>query len=124
MFGLGFDEILNDRMDTPLTIIRYPHNSFLSVFGFTGIVGLVLYLSLVGVIFLKIYKSLRFGNEIPLLRWYPLFAIGYFVSAFFSTVFEAPFHSYVFWVLSGIFYRIAIHKDLTGGFYTSSVVRE
>jgi len=122
MFGLGFDEILNDRMDTPSTIIRYPHNSFLSVFGFTGIVGLSLYLSLAAIIFLKIYKSSRSGNEIPVLRWYPIFAIGYFVSAFFSTVFEAPFHSYVFWVLSGIFYGIAVHKDLAGGFRAGPVV--
>ncbi|MCC6161685.1 MAG: O-antigen ligase family protein [Nitrosomonas sp.] len=106
-FGMGFDTILVDRATGEDTIIRYPHNSFVAVFGFTGVVGLILYLVLVGHVLWRIFRSARNVASAPLLNWYPVFAIGYFVAAFFSTVFEAPFHSFVFWVISGVAYCVA-----------------
>ena len=106
-FGIGFNEILVDRATGENTILRYPHNSFVSVLGFLGVVGLILYCSIVIIAILKVMKSSKYQSGTKLMQWYPLFAIGYFVSAFFSTVFEAPFHSFVFWTLSGICYRVA-----------------
>jgi hypothetical protein len=105
-FGMGYDVILLDRASTENTIIRFPHNSFLSVFGFSGATGLLLYLALVSLVIHKIFRASRRSDAFALIRWYPIFSIGYFVSAFFSTVFEAPFHSYVFWVISGVVYGI------------------
>jgi len=112
LFGMGLDTILVDSGTGVDTILRYPHNSFISVFGFTGAIGIGLYVILVGHLLWVIIKSSHLTNSIPLLKWYPVFAIGYFVAAFFSTVFEAPFHSFVFWVITGVVYRAAIQNRL------------
>ncbi len=116
MFGLGLDTILINRETIPGSVLRYPHNSFVSVFGLTGIVGFSAYVVLVGHILLRIIKSSRLTGSIPLLQWYPVFCIGYFVAAFFSTVFEAPFHSFVFWVITGIAYRMTNPRRFSPSF--------
>lgn len=109
-FGIGLDTILVNRATSAEGIIRYPHNSFVSVFGFLGSVGALLYIPLIGQVYLKVRKALRVGSSDVLLRWYPVFLIGFLVSAFFSTVLESPFHSFFFWVLSGIVYRISMGR--------------
>ena len=111
-FGIGMDSILVNRATGPGTILRYPHNSFVSVFAFLGIIGFCLYVMIAGLVLRKLAKLARTDNVLPLLKWYPFFAIGYFVSAFFSTVFEAPFHSFVFWTITGVAYRAAYQTGL------------
>ena len=106
-FGMGFNEVLIDQSTGADTILRYPHNSFVSIFGFSGLTGLLLYLSLTWLILYQVIRSAKLYHQSPLLNWYPIFFIGFNVAAFFSTVFEAPFHSFVFWVLSGVVYRLS-----------------
>ncbi len=111
-FGMGLHTVLLDRSTGENTIIRYPHNSFVSVFGLEGIIGFTLYVAIILLAIKKIFKASLEREAIPLLKWYPVFAIGYLVAAFFSTVFEAPFHSFVFWVITGVVYRIANQDNL------------
>lgn len=114
-FGLGYNVVLIDRAtgidpETGLqTILRYPHNSFVSVLGFSGVIGLIFYCIFIGLILYRIIRVSRSKNisSLILLKWYPVFLIGYSVSAFFSTVLEAPFHNFVFWIISGVIYSIA-----------------
>lgn len=107
LFGLGFDEILVNRPTGDNTILRYPHNSFVTLFGLTGIVGLLLYCMIIYFVVMDIRSAKNRGADSVLISWYPVFLIGYLVSAFFSTVFEAPFHSFIFWIITGITYRDA-----------------
>ncbi len=106
--GMGDSVILNTAINKKGEIDRYPHNSFLSAFGFSGLIGVILYLGLFWLVGWRIFKASRKARGNLLLRWYPIFAIGYVVSATFSTVFEAPFHSFIFWTISGIIYHLAV----------------
>ncbi len=108
--GLGESVILNTAINGKGEVDRYPHNSFLSAFGFTGLIGLILFLGLFYLIGWRIFKASRRARGNLLLRWYPVFAIGYVVGACFSTVFEAPFHSFIFWTISGIIYHLAVRS--------------
>lgn len=109
IFGLGFDQILLDRETSAGSVLRYPHNSYVTVLGLAGLFGLALYLWLVILVFARVFRKAKSRNSPPVVRWYPVFAIAWLVSAFFSTVFEAPFHGFVFWSASGIAYYMAMH---------------
>jgi hypothetical protein len=111
LFGLGFDQVLVDRETSPGNVIRYPHNSFVTLLGLSGLIGGALYIYLLAIVVLKIFRASLRRNASPLVRWYPIFAMGWLVSAFFSTVMEAPFHSFVFWSLSGMAYYIASRES-------------
>lgn len=100
-FGLGHKEILVYRATGPHTIIRYPHNSFVSIFGFSGLIGFFLFMLLITTIIRQISFRKGILPYCTFLYWYPFFFIGFYVAAFFSTVLEAPFHSFIFWTLSG-----------------------
>ena len=108
LFGLGLNTILIDHFLGGLEVVlRYPHNSYVTILGFFGIIGLILYCIILFYPVYFIQKKSRESESHDLLKWYPVFFIGYSISAFFSTVFEAPFHSFVFWVVTGVVYRVA-----------------
>lgn len=107
--SLGFDQIPLDRETSAGSVLRYPHNSYVTVLGLAGLFGLALYLWLVTLVFAGVFRKARSRNSPPVVRWYPVFAIAWLVSVFFSTVFEAPFHGFVFWPTSGIAYYMAMH---------------
>jgi hypothetical protein len=113
VFGLGLDTILVDRQTSAESILRYPHNSFVSVLGFLGMTGLSLLIGTLVLVFRAVRRAVTLGSESALIRWYPVFTLGFMVSAFFSTVLEAPFHSFVFWILTGITYRFACEYNST-----------
>ena len=106
-FGLGVNEILVDREVSVGVPIRYPHNSFVSVFGFSGLVGVTLFVATIIAVFRTVIRARKLEIS-TLILWYPVFAIGFLMSATFSTVFEAPFHSATFWTISGTVYAIAL----------------
>jgi len=113
VFGMGLDEILVDRATGPGFILRYPHNSFVSVIGLLGLIGFTLLLRILGLVFKAVRRAVTLGSESTLLRWYPVFALGFLVCAFFGTVLVAPFHSFVFWILTGVTYRFACEYNGT-----------
>jgi O-antigen ligase len=111
LFGLGVDTILVDRPTGPGTILRYPHNSFVSVFGFSGAIGFMLYLMLLFIPFCVCTVRKAARTKHPVVAWYPVFFLGYIFAAFFSTVFEAPFHSAVFWIITGVSYSYSSYSQ-------------
>lgn len=102
IFGLGFSELLIDRATGIDTILRYPHNSYVSVIGFTGLMGLVWFLLLQVILIKYAWNYGKTGLQSALVKWYPFLPIGMSIGAFFGTAFEAPFHSFIYYLLSGL----------------------
>ncbi|MDS4027978.1 MAG: O-antigen ligase family protein [Candidatus Contendobacter sp.] len=102
IFGLGFSELLIDRPTGEGTVLRYPHNTYVSIIGFTGFFGLCLFLFLQIILTLYIVYQKKTDLQSALVIWYPFLPLGMSIGASFGTVFEAPFHSFIYYLLSGI----------------------
>lgn len=112
--GLGMERVLLDRKTESGVPLRYPHNSFVTVLGHTGILGVSVYIALIASAMVTIARRSKAAPSCVLVQWYPLFAIGWLVSAFFSPVAEASFHSMPYWALTGAAYRLSSSEALDG----------
>lgn len=110
IFGLGFSELLVDRATGIDTVLRYPHNSYVSVIGFTGFLGLGWFLLLQITLIKYAWNQRKNDLQSTLVKWYPFLSIGFSVGTFFGTAFEAPFHSFIYYLLSGIMTGIVYTK--------------
>lgn len=109
LFGLGFGYDLargflrayNPEMAEDFTA-RSPHNFAVTVFGRTGIIGLLTLCGIVSLVCVRLWKTLRYagtdGTRGGL--WLAVFLI--LVSSGFGVVLEGPMGAVVFWSLMGL----------------------
>jgi len=109
-----WEKIINNRIDNGLTfgegfgtnmtdaVFIHPHNSLVSIFGRTGLIGLLLWL----LFYLKIlfhnirtHKNSLYKNRAI---WYILFTISSLVTACFSVVLESPMLAIPIYLIYGI----------------------
>lgn len=106
MIGDSIDTVIVDIDTGKGGIIRYPHNSFVTIFRFSGFLGLFVYVFMLLAVVRKAYllknRTSTFQTfPINIFYWFILFYFGFLTASFFSTVLEAPFHSNLFWGLTG-----------------------
>jgi len=105
IFGEGLNQILVDTGTQHGSLVRFPHNGFVTVFAFTGVVGLVLSVTVLFVSYkhatLKIVRS-RSELDVLVAGFAALFIISFSVASFFSTALESPFYVSTLWIILGM----------------------
>ena len=106
VFGLGFGADLAERFvqeyypdSTEEFNTRSPHNILLTVFARTGLVGLLPFIAIIGVVIVRTTRAARRDSEASG-PW--LAACALFVSACFGVVLEGPMGAVVFWTMLGL----------------------
>lgn len=107
IFGLGFGYDISAEfsreyfagMANDFTA-RSPHSIFVTVFARMGIVGLLLFLAIVGVLIQGTLRAIRSSERDVIGAWSGAWAI--LASASFGVVLEGPMGAIIFWVLLGV----------------------
>jgi hypothetical protein len=106
-FGLGFGYDLADRFVQeylPETgeefSTRSPHNVLLTLFGRTGVAGLVSFLVVIGLMTQRTWRAIRHESSDNAGMWCGAWII--LVSACFGVVLEGPMGAVVFWIMLGL----------------------
>lgn len=98
IFGIGFDKSIPEYLNLNLNIysIKSAHNSYLSIIGWSGLVGFCLFTFLLT----SIFKTESKGN-----LFFKIFFFSYLTAALFDQTFETPSNSILFWIFIGLNFK-------------------
>jgi hypothetical protein len=124
IFGIGFGpnlvaDVGYSQAKTVNAPLRSPHDIFINVFARCGVVGVILWLSFLGVCLYGILRGVQAGRRrnnqagVDWLLWLLAYAITFFVAALFGVVLESPFGAIPFYLIVGMALRQA--DDLVVG---------
>ena len=112
ILGFGYGEPLMKGVFHAGTITREPHNSWVSVFGRSGIVGLILFTNLCVAIIRVTFRQVRERSTSQTLGPYSAFlaalVIGTLIQGLGQTPFVMPFFAVPYYFAAGILARMAL----------------
>lgn len=116
LFGLGFGQPLIEFQTKGLTV-REPHNSVMTMFGRTGVIGLTAWLSAqlyLGYVWLRTYRhavSHGHRNSIVFLRTVLFYAALVWVFSIGEDAFEKPFNAIPYYFLWGCVLKMRLEQQ-------------
>jgi hypothetical protein len=115
LLGLGYGVVLTDFHSNSAVAVREPHNSYITIFARTGVIGLLCWLSMMAILVRRWYWTfLRCGefgwrigqNRLMILM---VFFICMWVLAIGEDGFEKPYNIVPFYFFWGIVLRFSLH---------------